>query len=439
MSRRILVRAHKHPYTVSNAERSLAKNSFGSNVGNLVFGQAVIRLLSIDGRRIPTSGLIGQRAAKINAEYDHVVIPLANAFRSSYVPSLEGLSKVIEKLTVPVTVLGVGAQASLEGRDKGADRSAPAITRFVRAVLDRSPSIGVRGEFTRDYLAGLGFGDEHVQVIGCPSMFMYGPDLPAARRVDRLTTQSPVALNISPYVHEMGPVSHDLAARYPNVVYIPQDLRSLHLLLRGSYPMTSKRVTVESGVPITLQHPLIRSDRVRFCLDPVTWFDHLAGYDFSLGTRIHGNIAAVLAGTPALVLAHDSRTLELAGYHAIPHRVIKELPQVDPVELYEEAEWDTMAARHPALWQNFARFLESHGLVHAYCEGHSAEQFDTGLAAISFPPPVHTLMGEKPEKLYAMKRELQATKRQLARYRDRSLSKRLERAREDLADWVRRR
>ena len=35
--------------------------------------------------------------------------------------------------------------------------------RFVAAVLDHSPSIGVRGEFTRDYLRGLGFGDEHVR------------------------------------------------------------------------------------------------------------------------------------------------------------------------------------------------------------------------------------------------------------------------------------
>jgi polysaccharide pyruvyl transferase WcaK-like protein len=77
-----------------------------------------------------------------------------------------------------------------------------------------------------------------------------------------------------------------------------------------------------AGAPITLDHPLIRSDRVRFFLDPTTWFEHLAQYDFSFGTRIHGNIAALLAGTPALLLAHDSRTLELAEYHEIPHRTI---------------------------------------------------------------------------------------------------------------------
>lgn len=404
---RLLIRAHKHPFRPASAEKVLTKNLFGSNVGNLVFAQSVIRLLSVSGERLPTSGLIGRSPSEINAEYDHVVIPLANAFRHNYIPSLDGLSDLIENLTIPVTVVGVGAQASLKGHSGHANRLKPAVTRFVQAVLERSPSIGVRGEFTRDFLVDLGFGEERIDVIGCPSMFMYGPDLPPTRTVTGLGPESKIALNISPYVKEMGEASHDLAARYRNIVYIPQDLRSLNLLMYGEYPMTSTRVTEESGVPITVDHPLVASDRVRFCLDPRTWFDFLAGYDFSFGTRIHGNIAAVLAGTPALVLAHDSRTLELADYHAIPHRVIKELDRIDPVELYAEAEWDTMAKRHPELWDRFAAFLDRHGLDHVYNGGHDrGAAFDAELAAVKFPKPVPTLMGEPPKKLYAMKREL---------------------------------
>ena len=53
-------------------------------------------------------------------------------------------------------MLGVGSQASLNGVSKGAGIEQPATTRFVRAVLNRSPSIGVRGEQTRDYLKSLG-------------------------------------------------------------------------------------------------------------------------------------------------------------------------------------------------------------------------------------------------------------------------------------------
>ena len=189
----------------------------------------------------------------------------------------------------------------MSGVYKGADSVKPATTRFVRAVLEHSPSIGVRGEQTRDYLNSLGFGDEHVKVIGCPSMFMYGPDLNVEKKVESLNVDSPIALNVSPYVPQMGPISLYAAEHFPNLVYMAQNIQTLELMLYGSYPKGKRmNAMAAQGAPITLDHPLIRSDRVRFFLDPKTWFDHLAQYDFSFGTRIHGNIAALLAGTPAL-------------------------------------------------------------------------------------------------------------------------------------------
>ena len=336
---RILIRSHKSPFTVADAETTLDRNLIGSNTGNLVFSQATYRLLSIAVNHLKTSGIAANRPAKINANFDHVVIPLANAFRPRYVDTLEALTAVIERLTIPVTVVGVGAQNDLQGERKWPDTVDPATKRFVAAVLDRSPSIGVRGEFTRDYLKNLGFGDEHVRVIGCPSMFMYGPDLKISRKVDALTTDSPIALNISPYVHRMGPISLDHAARYPNLRYMAQNWQTLTLMLEGSYAGRHSGMA-KHGLPVTLDHPLIRENRVRFFLDPKTWFDHLAGYDFSFGTRIHGNIASLLAGTPAVLLAHDSRTLELAHYHQIPHRLIDQLPErPDAAQLYAEADW----------------------------------------------------------------------------------------------------
>lgn len=413
---RLLVRAHKSPFKVVSPSKALTSNAFGSNVGNLVFGQAAIRLLSTEGATVKTSGMIGKSPQLVNAEYDHVVIPLANAFRVNYADSLDGLSDLIEKLKVPVTVMGVGAQANIEGEySKRGLALGPTVQRFVRAVLERSPSIGVRGEFTRDYLLGLGFADEQVDIIGCPSMFMDGPSLAKTHTVEELTSSSKVALNISPYVSAMGPISYDLAERYPNVCYFPQDLRTLNLMMRGTYPGEGGRATVESGVPIYLDHPLIATDRIRFCLDPTTWFATLSEFDFSLGTRIHGNIAATLAGTPAMVLAHDSRTLELASYHKIPYRLLPELDRVDPIELYAEGDWEPMHAEHPVLWDRFTAFLRRHHLKHAFEPGENPQAFNDRLAATRFPAPVGTLMGMEPEALYAMKRELDRLRRHSVR------------------------
>ena len=402
----ILIRAHKNPFTVADADTTYRQNLIGNNTGNLVFGQAVYRLLSTPDAHLETSGVAGSHRRAINSRFDHVVIPLANAFRVSYIDRLDALSTLIEQLTIPVSVLGVGSQASLDGTYRVADRVKPAATRFVRAVLNRSPSIGVRGEQTRDYLKSLGFGDEHVKVIGCPSMFMYGPDLHVEKKVESLTSDSPIALNVSPYVTEMGPISLHAAEHFPRLVYMAQNIQTLELMLYGRYQESkTKAAMVASGVPITLEHPLIRSDRVRFFLDPKTWFEHLAHYDFSFGTRIHGNIAALLAGTPALLLAHDSRTLELAEYHEIPHRTVTSIEDdADAVSLYAECDWNALNKAHPDRWDTFASFLNEHRLTHVYEEGQDASAFDNRLAATQFPPPVRTLMGLSPEELYQMRR-----------------------------------
>lgn len=429
---RILVRAHKSPFKVASAEKTLAQNLIGSNTGNLVFSQATYRLLSTSDAKLKTSGLAKSRPAELNERFDHVVIPLANAFRAGYLDTLDALSTLIEKLSIPVTVLGVGAQASLEGAYRRGDEVAEAARRFVRAVLERSPSIGVRGDFTGAYVRALGFSDDQVDVIGCPSMFMYGPDLHVTKRVEQLTRESPIALNISPYVREMGPISLDHAERYPNLIYMAQNHRTLELMLWGHYPYPEKRLEAlaAAGSPVTLDHPLIRQDRVRFFVDPQTWFEHLRGYDFSFGTRIHGNISALLAGTPALVLAHDSRTLELAEYHSIPCRMIPELgADVDAADLYAEADWEPMNKVHRSRWETFATFLGRHGLNHVYAEGESAEAFDRKIAETKFPPPVHTLMGADPEDLYAsrlasttLRSEVASLRRQLRAARAQAVS-----------------
>jgi Polysaccharide pyruvyl transferase len=411
----ILIRAHKNPFTVADADTTYRQNLIGNNTGNLVFSQAVYRLLSAAGADVETSGLARSHPRVINSRFDHVVIPLANAFRSTYLETLDALSNLIEQLSIPVTVLGVGSQASLKGVYKGADTVDPATTRFVRAVLNHSPSIGVRGDHTRDYLKSLGFGDEHVKVIGCPSMFMYGPNLKVEKKVESLSYDSPIAFNVSPYVPEMGPLSLYAAEHFPNLVYMAQNIQTLELMLYGSYPKGKRmNAMAASGAPITLEHPLIRSDRVRFFLDPKTWFEHLAEYDFSFGTRIHGNIAALLAGTPALLLAHDSRTLELAEYHEIPHRTITSIEDdADPLSLYAECDWNRLNKAHPDRWDSFASFLGEHRLTHVYDEGQDPSDFDNRLAATEFPPPVRTLMGFSPEELYEMRRTVTDLGREL--------------------------
>jgi hypothetical protein len=251
-------------------------------------------------------------------------------------------------------------------------------------VLDRAPSIGVRGELTAEYLSGLGFRD--VEVIGCPSMFLHGDRLDVTKRQPSLDRDARISINVSPYVKAMGPIVMSHVDRYPNLTYIAQDLDTLGLLTTG-HQATSQ--ASDDPIPTHRAHPLFHRGQVRFYVEPWPWIDDLRSVEFSFGTRIHGNIAALLAGTPAYVFAHDSRTLELARYFEIPHRPMPEIPpEVDASELYEEADLSGLVTNHPRRFAVFAGYLTRHGLRHVFEPGEDPDAFPARVAATRYPPAV---------------------------------------------------
>ena len=263
----------------------------------------------------------------------------------------------------------------------------PAVRAFVAAVLDRAPTIGVRGELTHAISEASASRD--VEVIGCPSLFLYGDELRVEKRLARVGRDARLGLNVSPYVKAMGPIVMSHADRYPNLTYIAQDLDTLDLLLWGE---SAQAVAGSDPMPIHLSHPLFRGNRVRFYVEPWPWIADLRGFDFAFGTRIHGNIAAILAGTPAYVFAHDSRTLELARYFGIPHRLMSQVPvDVDAADLYAEADYGELNRGHAARFATFRDYLRRHGLGDVFADGDGGRAFDERIAKTAFPPAVDTM------------------------------------------------
>ncbi|NYH53427.1 hypothetical protein HNR06_003016 [Nocardiopsis arvandica] len=392
--KRVLLRSKKNPLEIVGPGEGIERNIFGDNAGNLVFSHASHKTLQTSGTEVVANGFRADPAdaGRINEEYDAFVIPLANAFRRTYQKQLRRLTSLVEKLRIPVIVLGVGAQSDL---DYDLDWLTPInddVKRFVSAVLDRSATIGVRGDFTEKYLNSLGFKD--VEVIGCPSMFMYGDRLPQTRRTP-LTAESAVAINASRSALKTGDVGSIVMAnveRYPNLRYYAQETKDLALLYWGD---GSGVDGVDDAMPVHRSHPLFQEDRVRVCLDPQTWIDELGTYDFSFGTRIHGNIVALLAGTPATVLCHDSRTLELCRYFDIPHRLLRDLPtNVDAVDLWEETDYTAMHSGHMERFTRYTGFLEKNGLDHVFTPGEDeGEAFEQRVRETAYPPVVHAWTG----------------------------------------------
>ena len=382
---RILIRGTKSPLEAVPAERVLDDNLIANNSGNLLFLETAFKVLSTRDAEVTPDRLAAHRLGpdEINERFDVYVLPLANAFRGSFEDSLVRLTQVIERLTIPVVVLGVGVQTAkshVPGAIRPFDDSVKA---FARAVLDRSPSIGVRGETTQAYLNELGFRD--VEVIGCPSMFLHGDRLVVDKR-PTLDRDARIGMGITPRISRLGPIVTNHLERYPNFEYIGQDIEALRLLLWGESPPDDDGT---SPLPSYAAHPLVRDDKSVFFVDPWPWIDHMRRTDFVFGTRIHGSIAAVLAGTPSVLLTHDARTLELARYFELPQRWLGDVPpDVDAADLYAEADFGPLMAGHARRFQTFTTYLERHGLRHVFQPGEDPSLFDAQLAAVSFPAPV---------------------------------------------------
>ncbi|MGK5523067.1 polysaccharide pyruvyl transferase family protein [Micromonospora sp. URMC 107] len=397
MHQRILMRAKKGPFDVYSPEETYERNWIGENNGNLVFSHAAHKLLRTATAEITSTEFrVNPREADmINEKYDVYVVPLANAFRRSYAHRVEAMTKLIEQLKIPVVVLGVGVQTDVNGDREYLRPIDDVVTRFVRAVLDRSHSIGVRGEITRDYLRTLGFSA--VDVIGCPSMFLHGDSLRVEKRKAALEPDDRLALTVSPYVTSMAEIIARHQERYPNLRYLPQDLKTLGTLLYGDAPAERGK---SSKIPVHTSHPLFTEDKVRMFVDPWTWMDYLSGFEFAFGTRIHGTITALVSGTPGYLFAHDSRTLELARYFDIPHRVMRDVPaDIDAAQLYEEADYTALNDGHKSRYETMLAFLAKHELGNAFADGDSAARFDAQVRSTTFPPAVRPAAATSPDVL----------------------------------------
>lgn len=335
------------------------------NSGNILFAHSVYKSLFRPDNRLDVNRYNPDFASpdEINEKYDAFVLPLANAFRPSFESQLERYTSVVCRLKIPCIVVGVGAQAGLDLAELKGSTLDDTVRAFVAAVLDRSATIGVRGEFTRDYLNRLGF--RAVDVIGCPSMCYNGAELNVRKSEDALDAQARVAVNHTPFT---GKAVEEFVRRtlgtFANGVFVAQ-------------------ADADAGF---WAESLAAPGRVARFFNVAPWIAFLRSRRFCVGTRIHGNIAAILAGVPAFVVAHDSRTLELARFHEIPHALVSALaPKTTATELYAPIDAERVNAGARARFEIYKSFLARNGLAHGLDDPRNAALFEARSAALEFP------------------------------------------------------
>ena len=123
----------------------IVNNSIGSNVGNLVYAYSIFRTLTMDDVKLTPDyyKIEPKKADYINDTYDGYIIPLADAFRPKFASKLAKYTELINRLNIPVYVIGVGLSADFEPNLDEAYPFDEEVKAFVKAVLKKSSIIGV--------------------------------------------------------------------------------------------------------------------------------------------------------------------------------------------------------------------------------------------------------------------------------------------------------
>lgn len=345
----------------------------GQNTGNLLFTNAVWN--QIDGPKERFNFTFDPE--KLNERVEALVIPAAN-WLSPHV-DFSDLADLVERLTIPVVLIGLGAQ----NHDFTGHVPIPEGTvRFIRAVADRSASISVRGDYTRKILKKLGI--TNVTVTGCPSLYhdfrrFERPPAPLRIRIERgLVHSTRYAASYAPFAQTDS--VHRQLFRFAYA-------EGLDLLIQ-SEPEEMALLTGYSGpddIDGRLRNLLIEiyqaeswdalldywRARVRLYFDVDSWARSLDAYDYVIGTRLHGTIMALNSGVPGVLIHHDSRTREMVEFAAIPSVDARGF-QVTPARIrsrIERADYAAYYTRREANKATYRAFLERNSLPHTVRAG----------------------------------------------------------------------
>lgn len=340
----------------------------GGNLGNMAFTTAIVDQLDAD-----ISFHSWEESPKALAEADLVVIPCANQFGSH--TDMGRLGDLLLAADSPVLAIGLGAQAPASTKDA---EPTPGTLHWTKAVqrlrYSDSPNILIRGEYTRFQLAKHGI--RSTEVIGCPSNFLSAHQDLGVRIENRVTSGEPrriatlAADSSSTHLEAVDQLMVSLAAgSTQGLPWVLQEEVALIDLARGRAvpPSQLKKIAAHfaPGLEPALFEEWARSNAVVF-FDVEAWIEHMQRFEACVGPRFHGAMLAIQAGTPAVVVTHDSRTDELCDTTGIPSLPASTLVESGPHSLWDRLRaFDGQAfdANRNKLARTYISLLEGNGLA----------------------------------------------------------------------------
>ncbi|MDR0913119.1 MAG: polysaccharide pyruvyl transferase family protein [Methanobrevibacter sp.] len=376
---KILIHSTPSPLDQYSADEIWRLNAIHNNFGNFAFPFSLTRNLTTENTEV-VSDWYGKRLPSpdiINSEFESFILPMANDFGHHFIHEMKKLTDLINKLTIPVVVVGIGGAFVDDNPNFSKPRPYDEVSKnFIKAILNHSNIVGVRGKITGKYLESLGFEEnEDFQVIGDPTLYNIGRKLKI--RDLNLDKSSNIAFNMTPGAPE-GALRflNDLPKYFEKINYIPQDLAEFSKLYAGMMSISGKTLRDEVDYfPNNWDDIVYKEGKIKLFLNAPSWIDFMKDVDFSIGTRIHGNIIPTLAGVPSLTFYYGARLKELVEFHNLPGidaRLVENDMNLE--ELIKKFNFHSPEKQHVKNFDNYINFLETNEIKHLYLEnGNNAE------------------------------------------------------------------
>ena len=368
-----------------------ASRMIGWNSGNNVFWFSIQKMLISEGIDCDCASLetVSSKIEAINERYDACVTCPANLLNIDFRETIVSYSSVFSKLKIPIYVLGIGAQSSRDYDFSFIKALAAPVRHFMGVVLDSGGMVACRGHFTGNCLNRLGFKEDiDYTVIGCPALYQKGRSLAIFKNSG----------GISPYFN--GPeflarrTFRKLYREYPSSWHISQTIART-LLYRPDEMSEGDLMQIDSYGNIVPE--LLRGNRIKYFCDVQSWEHAIinAGFNFCIGTRIHGSIMGILSGVPAYILYKDSRVREIVEFFDIPNAPlpVNRMSSLSVRKLFETCDYSRFNAKFGERYDRFKSFMNKHGLPW----GEDMTYIDKQIDKLSFPdPPIdHSISAAK--------------------------------------------
>lgn len=309
------------------------------NTGNMVFAEALRKNMHVD---------VMPYAEYLSTEWKQNIVDAVLTTDLIWITqnaNFDYLIKQMETIDKPFIPMSIGVQNRLNDIDYSLNESVLKVLNMMqeRAVL------GVRGEITADILNKNGI--KNIQVIGCPSMYYWAHPNFKIEKKEQVPKE--VMYNFRTFYGRLSKdeahfMSYCAGKEYEFVEQNEYDLLPQMCPSQEYYDYVSKKM----------------EGKIHTFFEINEWKKFAKDFDFSIGSRFHGNVVALWNNVPALFIMIDSRMREMLEYFKLPYIQMKDFDETKGIEFYYDlADYTEFNKKYEANYNNYLDFLKKNHMI----------------------------------------------------------------------------